>query len=120
MSNENKRKHDCIDVDRKTVQKIFLKVKPKVQVEGLQLIPEGSSTTNYIVSLRGISKKYVLRIYPENGGNAPLEISSYKYAKRYVNVPEIHLFDDSREVYNRPYLIMDYIDASRLDKYVIK
>lgn len=119
MSNENKRIVDCIDVDRKTVQKIFSIVNPKAQVECLQLIPEGSSTTNYIVSLRCSSKKYVLRIYPENGGNAPLEISSYKYAKQYVNVPEIHLFDDSREVYNRPYFIMDYLDASRLDKYVI-
>ena len=98
MSNENKRIFDCIDVDRETVQMLFAKVNPKSQVESLQFIPEGSSTTNYIVSLQGSSKRYVLRIYPENGGNALLEIFSYRYARQYANVPEIHLFDDSRKV----------------------
>lgn len=119
MSSENVRLYDYFDVDKETVQMLFFKYNPKAQVESLQLIPEGSSTTNYIIGIRNSSKKYLLKIYPENGGNSSLEVSSYMYAKEFVNVPEIHLFDDSRKAYIRPYVIMDFIEGTALNRYVI-
>ncbi len=62
----------------------------------------------------------MLKIYPEGGGNSALEVSSYLYAKQYINVPHIYFFDESKKVYNRPYLIMNYIDGISLKKYVMK
>ncbi len=35
-------------------------------------------------------------------------------------MPKIHLFDESKKVYDKPYVIMDYIDGSTLKEYVIK
>ncbi len=119
MGNGNVRLYDYISIDIKTVQKLFSQYDRKIEVVHLKLIPEGLSTSNYIVSINNSSKKFLLKIYPENGGNSAIEVSSYSYVKQYVNVPNIYLFDDSKKIYNRPYVIMDYIDGINLKEYVI-
>jgi len=120
MGNKNVRLYDYISIDQKTVQKIFSEYDSEIEVVNLKLIPEGMSTSNYIIDIKNSSKKYLLKIYPEGGGNSAIEVASYSYAKQYVNVPNIHLFDDSKKVYNNPYLIMDYIDGISLKEYIIK
>lgn len=118
MGNKNVRLYDYIDINIQTIQRLFIEYDPNVKVEKLQLIPEGASTTNYIVYIKNSLKKYVLKIYPENGGNSLVEVSAYLYAKNFVNVPYIYYFDDSKKIYPRPYLIMDYIDGISLNKFV--
>lgn len=120
MSNKNVRLYDYINIDEKTAQKLFSQYDTKAEVVGLQLIPEGLSTSNYIINIKNTTKKFLLKIYPEGGGNSALEVASYIYAKQHVNVPNIYFFDNSEKVYDRPYIIMDYIDGISLKKYVIK
>lgn len=119
MSDKNVRMYDYIEIDVETAQKLFSEYDIEIEVDSLKVIPEGMSTSNYIVYTKNSQKKYLLKIYPEDGGNSQKEVSSYKYAKKYVNVPNIYFFDDSKKVYSRPYVIMDYIDGISLKKYVI-
>ncbi|MBS4539004.1 aminoglycoside phosphotransferase family protein [Clostridium sp. D2Q-11] len=120
MSNKTARLYDYIDIDIKMVHKIFAEYDSKIKINKLELIPEGLSTSNYIVHTNEPQIKYLLKIYPENGGNSEIEVSSYKYAKRYVVVPNIYFFDNTKKVYNKPYIIMDYIDGITLKEYIIK
>ena len=120
MSNKNFRLYDYIDIDVKTAQKLFSQYNKNIEIDRLELIPEGLSTSNYIVYTKNSQTKYLLKIYPENGGNSQIEVASYKYAKKYVNVPNIYFFDNSKRDYNRAYVIMDYIDGITLKKYIIK
>jgi tRNA A-37 threonylcarbamoyl transferase component Bud32 len=114
----NVRLNNHVVIDKKTAQKLFSIYNPKAEVVHLQLIPEGMSTSNYIIHLQNTPLKYLLKIYPENGGNSAVEVASYQYAKQYVNVPQIHLFNRNKKVFYRPYLIMDYVDGMSLSAYV--
>jgi tRNA A-37 threonylcarbamoyl transferase component Bud32 len=117
--NQNIRLNNHIIVDQKTAQKLFAEYDPRARVAGLQLVPEGMSTSNYIIDIQNDSRKFLLKIYPEGGGNSALEVSSYQYAKQYVNVPDIYLFDKKGKVIDSPYVIMDYVDGMTLREYVI-
>ncbi|MCM1989120.1 aminoglycoside phosphotransferase family protein [Oceanirhabdus seepicola] len=120
MGNKDVRLYEHITIDKKTAQKLFSQYDNKIELTNLTLIPEGMSTSNYIVDIKNSSKKYLLKIYPEGGGNSAIEAASYSYAKQYVNVPNIHLFDNSKKIYNNPYVIMDYIEGMSLKEYIIK
>lgn len=120
MGNQNFRLFDVIGIDINTAQKMFSEYDKKVEVASLTLITEGSSTSNYIVDIKNSDKKYLLKIYPENGGNSAVEVASYFYAKQYINVPEIYFFDESKKVYNSPYMIMNYINGISLKEYVVR
>lgn len=119
MESKNVRLYDYISIDKNTVQKLFSEYDSKIEVKNIKLIPEGLSTSNYIVEIKNSTKKFLLKIYPEGGGNSEVEVSSYLYAKQYVNVPTIYLFDDSKKIYNKPYVIMEYINGISLKEYVI-
>jgi len=119
VTNKNVRLYDYINIDKKTAQKLFSEYDKKAEVAHFQLIPEGLSTSNYIITIKNTTKKYLLKIYPEGGGNSRIEVSSYRYAKEHINVPNIHFFDDSKKVCSRPFVIMDYIDGVNLKKYII-
>jgi len=119
MSNNTARLHGYINIDEATAQRLFSSFQPKTKIASIQLIPEGLSTTNYIVHLKNCPKKYLLKIYPEGGGNCKLEVASYRYAMERVNVPTLHFFDEGMTLFDRPYLIMDYIDGTSLNKYII-
>lgn len=120
MSNKNARLYNYIDIDVTTAEKLFAEYDKSIEIDRLELIPQGMSTSNYIVYTKNSQVKYLLKIYPESGGNNQIEVSSYKYAKKYVNVPNIYLFNDKKTVYNRAYVIMDYIDSITLKEYIIK
>ncbi|WP_425448808.1 aminoglycoside phosphotransferase family protein [Dethiothermospora halolimnae] len=120
MSNKNSRLYNYIDIDVTTAQKLLAEYDKSIEIDKLELIPQGMSTSNYIVYTKDSQIKYLLKIYPESGGNSQIEVSSYRYAKEYINVPNIYFFDDRKTVYNRAYVIMDYIDGITLKKYIIK
>lgn len=119
MDNQNIRLNNHIIIDQETAQKLFAEYDPRARVAGLQLVPEGMSTSNYIIDIQDNSRKFLLKIYPEGGGNSALEVSSYRYARQYVNVPDIYLFDQSSRVIDRTYIIMDYINGMTLREYVV-
>lgn len=115
----SERLYGYINIDKNTSQKLFSRYDSSIEVTNLELIPEGLSTSNYIVHTKDNCKKYLLKIYPEGGGNSEVEVASYNYAKQYVNVPNIYLFNNSRNILNSPYVIMDYIEGVNLKQYVI-
>jgi thiamine kinase-like enzyme len=116
----NQRLHDYLNLDHQTAQRLCAELDPQAEVISLRLIPEGMSTSNYIIELKNSPKKWLLKIYPEGGGNSAIEVASYRWAKQYVNVPEIYRFDDRQTVYHRPYLIMEYIEGTTLTQYIIR
>lgn len=64
MGNGNIRLFDQINIDLKIAQKLFSQYDSKIEVTNLVLIPEGMSTSNYIVDVKNASKKYLLRFTP--------------------------------------------------------
>ncbi|WBW98822.1 aminoglycoside phosphotransferase family protein [Oceanirhabdus sp. W0125-5] len=119
MGNKNVRLYEHINIDKEEVQEIFYKYDSKLEVINYILIPEGLSTSNYIIEIKNSSKKFLLKIYPEGRGNSEIEVASYNYIKEYVNVPNIYLFDESKTIYNKPYVIMEYINGITLKEYII-
>lgn len=118
MSSNSNRLFDHIYIDRNIAQKLISEFDIKAEVTNIQLIPEGLSTSNYIVTIEDSPNKYLLKIYPEGGGNSALEVASYKYAKQFVSVPQIYLYDDSKKICDNTYLLMENIDGLSLKKYV--
>jgi tRNA A-37 threonylcarbamoyl transferase component Bud32 len=119
MGNNDIRLHDHVEINRETAQSLFYEYDRRIEIENISLIPEGMSTSNYIVNIKGSKKKFLLKIYPEAGGNSAREIASYNYAKQYVNVPCIHLFGNCKDIYCKPFLIMDFIEGKNLKKHII-
>jgi tRNA A-37 threonylcarbamoyl transferase component Bud32 len=106
------------DIDMKSAQSIFRQLDGKAVLSSLQRITEGGSTSNYILSLKDNDRKFLLKLYPEDGGNGALEVAAYRYAMQYARVPEVFLFDDSLSVFHRPYAIIQFIEGIGLAKYI--
>ncbi|MGG7162350.1 phosphotransferase [Clostridium ihumii] len=116
----NSRLFNFINIDLKLAQQLFSSYDEDLKLKNLTLIEDGLSTSNYIVALKNCNKKYLLKLYPNNGGNSEVEFSSYKYASQYVNVPKIHVFDNSKKLIKSDYMIIDYISSITLKEYILK
>ncbi|WDV47769.1 aminoglycoside phosphotransferase family protein [Clostridiaceae bacterium M8S5] len=119
MTNKNVRFYSYVNLDLKTVQKLFSKFDTKIKVKSIELITEGLSTTNYIVEAEDSPKKYLLKIYPVDGERTDLEVASFLYAKQFIRVPSIYLYDDSKQICGNKYVIMEYINGTTLKDYII-
>lgn len=119
MGEENLRLFGQIGMEISTAQRLFQEYDPKIQIENLRFIEAGMSTSNYVVDIKNSSQKYLLKIYPEGGGNSAVEMASYKYAAKFAKVPEVYLFDDSRKLFPRSYVILQYIHGDTLKRYII-
>ncbi len=73
MANKNIRLYDYTIIDKKTVQMLFSEYDSKIEVANFTLIPEGLSTSNYMIEIKNTSKTYLLKNFPENGGNSEIE-----------------------------------------------
>lgn len=89
-------------------------------VENCLLITEGLSTTNYVVTVRNSKQKYLLKVYPIHRKNNVLEQKLMSDLSKEMNVPEIHLFDNSQTIIELDYLIMDFIEGETLSSHIKK
>jgi aminoglycoside phosphotransferase (APT) family kinase protein len=118
MSEQTVRLLAHTNIDLQTAQSLFFQYDKKAVVSDARLIPEGGSTTNYVVSLKETGKRFLLKLYPDNGGSGAREVSAYRYACQFMRVPQIFHFDDSRTVFKSPYVILEYIEGIGLRKHI--
>jgi aminoglycoside phosphotransferase (APT) family kinase protein len=117
MSTQPVRLFEHTNIDRNAIERLFAKLDSTAKVSDTQLIAEGGSTTNYAVRL-SCGKQFLLKLYPENGGNGAREMAAYRYASAFVRVPQVYVFDDSREVIGSPYAILEFIEGVGLKQYI--
>ncbi len=104
-------------VNENQVNLVIKAFNDELEVTSFSLLEEGLSTSNYHVKTSN-NESYLLRIYPLNSPNYESELNNYKYASSVARVPELYFFDNSQEVLDNPFIIMEYIDGVTLKKYL--
>lgn len=120
MGKNSERLYDLIKVDLETVKIIFNEYDASINVVDIQKILTGMSTSNYVVFVDDGKKKFLLKIYPENNDHSDIEIAAYSYANKLIHVPKVCNFDKSRTLFNRTYVILEYIDGLTLGEYLLR
>lgn len=83
-------------------------------IDDVRPLQGGMSTSNYLVTARGSSARYVLRIYPQANDHCALEAAAYRYAGALISVPRLYHVDTGKTLIPNSYLIMEYVDAPTL------
>jgi tRNA A-37 threonylcarbamoyl transferase component Bud32 len=118
MSQNNDRLYDFEVVAAEDIHTIFSKYNNQLLIQDIVPITAGMSTSNYMIEAS--SKRYLLKVYPENNDRSDNEIAVYKHAGNIIKVPEVLYFDNSKTIIDNTYGIFQYIDGLTLKQYVLK
>lgn len=110
----NSRINNEVEIEIDTIKHIFIE-KLDSEVVSTDFINEGNSTTNYKVTTK--KGTFLLKLYPPNRMNK-IEVDIMRSLKSSINIPLIHVYDESRKLIGTDYLISDFIQGISLRKYV--
>lgn len=114
------RVNKVIEIDRKVANDLIQLYKPDYKVEEIERFTGGKSTSNYKVKIAGSDLVLVLKIYPQRNSICEKESAIYKKVGGYVPVPEIFYINTDRTIIDKSYSIVEYLDGTTLDEYIIK
>ena len=120
MDNEWERMHKITDINKETADKLIRSFDSKKEVESLEMLTGGRSTTNYKIRIKGLNQIFVLRIYPKADKSCHKEFTIHNTVKDYIPVPEIYYINDDKTIIDKPYAIVQYLDGIMLDKYMFE
>jgi len=108
-----RRINEKVDISFDQISYIFNKVLGVKVIDRL-FMKDGGSTTNYkITTLQG---KFLLKLYPAHRDNSA-EINLMTALEKYINIPKIHIYDNSRILFSTDFLISDFIEGTSFRSY---
>ncbi len=118
MAGTWERMHEITSIDKETAGLLFKCFDQKKEVESLEMLVGGRSTTNYKVIIKGLKQAFVLRVYPRADRSCHKEFAVHNAVKDYIPVPEIYYINDEKTVIDKPYAIVQFLDGVMLDRYM--
>ena len=104
------------NLEMPTAQHLLRAVDRAWAVERITLLPDGKRNTNYKVTLRGVEKPYLLRIFGARDRWWEKELALHERVKSLVPVPKLYFLDASASVIEHPYAVYEYLDGMTLDR----
>lgn len=112
------RMHEITNINKEIANKLIRTLDSKKEVESIEWLPGGSSTTNYKIRIKGLNQIFVLRIYPKADNSCHKEFTVHNAVKDYIPVPETYYINDDKTVIGKPYAIVQFLDGIMLNQYI--
>lgn len=113
MSQEQ-RIYSFFNIDNKLVNEMLKAFDESIVIDVVMPIHSGMSTSNYCITVG--QTNYLLKIY--SGYSGHIEPILYEYLQKYIQIPKLYYYDDSRKICPYPYSIIEYIHGETLLDYV--
>ncbi|HOD54274.1 MAG TPA: aminoglycoside phosphotransferase family protein [Candidatus Cloacimonadota bacterium] len=118
MSIERKNKVQKMDLE--LAKKLFLDFDESVEIESVEWMPQGKSTSNYQLKQKNSHEKYVLRILPQQDESCRKELLISQYLNEVIPIPEIYYTNETCTIIDKPYQIVEFIEGISLAQYLME
>ena len=105
-------------IDQYKIQELFSHFNNSIIVDSISPISTGMSTSNYKVKTKKAT--YLLKIYPNDNDHSEIEIAMYRRAESNINIPRLLYCDNLKQVYDKTYVILEFIESRNFKEYLIE
>lgn len=105
-------------IDQYKIQELFSHFNNSIIVDSITPISTGMSTSNYKVNTKKAT--YLLKIYPNDNDHSEIEIAMYRRAGSNINIPRLLYCDNLKQVYDKTYVILEFIESRNFKEYLIE
>lgn len=114
------RKHAVHSIDLELAKKLVADFDEGFEVESVERATQGKSTSNYIVKQKDSHEKLILRILPKADESCRKELGLFHLLGDYVPIPEIYYTNETGNIIDKPYQIVEYMPGITLADYLLQ
>ncbi len=112
----SERKYKVTGLDVPLANKLISEFDSSMEVESVEFMPRGKSTSNYKLHFKGTKEILLIRIMPVKDKTCFKELVIYQYLKDLIPIPEVYLVNDTCNIIDKPYQIVEFIEGVRLSE----